>query len=167
MGRWEVRQGACGSNHTSQQASSEDQLNRSLRYLDVGVWSSVNHTLVEGLSFSLHSQSTVSELYHTEVTSWYWSIGKDLDFHSLDTEYVILMGEMRVQWAFHISNLNTQWNMKVWRFCCCCLFLTTTTTTTKLLRENQLHVEESSVCSVVFSMILSQRIHKCLLYSRK
>lgn len=68
---WELRQGACGSNHTSQQASSEDQLNRSLHYLDVGVWSSVNQILAEGLSFSLHSQSIVSELYHTEVTSCY------------------------------------------------------------------------------------------------
>ena len=144
------RQGAGGSNHTSQQVLKIKLIDLFVIFTPhVVVWSSVNHTVVEDLSFSLHSQSTVSELYHTKVTSWYWSIGKDLDFHSLDTEYVILMGEMRVQWAFHISNLNTQWNMKVWRFCCYWLFLKTATTTTKTPER------KPTSCGGVFSMFSS------------
>ena len=127
MGRWGLRDKGQVAQITpaSKQVPKINLIDLSVIFTPhIVVWSSVNHTLVKDLSFSLHSQSTVSELYHTKFISWYWSIGKDLDFHSLDTEYVILMGEVRVLWAFHISNLNTQWNMKVWRFCCYWLFLT-------------------------------------------
>lgn len=81
--KWEggvvERQAACGSNHTSQLASSEGQLNILLSVLfGSGVQSSVNHRLVEGVSFSLHSQPTNSEFYYPEAVSWHWSIGKYL-----------------------------------------------------------------------------------------